>query len=87
MRIAARMLLSIIVVLADSSLAAQKPPPDPVLDWMNQIAEQQLDKRESAIAAIRSVAEAERRKKWVYETLLDILGGLPDYHGPLNARV
>jgi dienelactone hydrolase len=54
---------------------------------MDRIAQQQLDKRESAIAAIHTVAEAEQRKKWVRETLLDILGGLPDYHGPLNARI
>jgi dienelactone hydrolase len=54
---------------------------------MDRIAQQELDKRESAIAAIRTVAEAERRKKWVRETLLDILGGLPNYHGPLNARI
>jgi cephalosporin-C deacetylase-like acetyl esterase len=54
---------------------------------MNRIAQQQLDKRQAAIAAIHTVAEAERRKKWVRETLLDILGGLPDYHGPLNARI
>jgi dienelactone hydrolase len=54
---------------------------------MNRTAQQQLDKREAAIAAIHTVAEAERRKKWVRETLLDILGGLPDYHGPLNARI
>ena len=32
-------------------------------------------------------ANAERRKKYVRETLLEILGGLPDYNGPLNARV
>jgi hypothetical protein len=54
---------------------------------MDRIAQQQLDKRESAIAAIHIVVDAERRKKWVRETLLDILGGLPDYHGPLNARI
>jgi cephalosporin-C deacetylase-like acetyl esterase len=66
---------------------AQQHPPDPFLQWMDRIAQQQLDKRESAIAAIHTVAEAERRKKWVRETLLDLLGGLPDYHGPLNARI
>ena len=54
---------------------------------MNRIAQQQLDRREAGIAAIRTVAQAEQRKKWVRETLLDILGGLPDYHGPLHAKV
>jgi hypothetical protein len=70
-----------------SPLAAQEPIKDPLLRWMNQIAQQQLQRRESAIAEIRTVADAERRKKWVRETLLDILGGLPDYNGPLNPRV
>jgi hypothetical protein len=54
---------------------------------MDRIAQAQLDQRERAIATIHTVAEAEARKKWVRQTLLDILGGLPDYHGPLNARV
>ncbi len=66
---------------------AQQHPPDLFLEWMNRTAQQQLDKREAAVAAIHTVAEAERRKKWVRETLLDILGGLPDYQGPLNARI
>jgi len=54
---------------------------------MDRIAQQQLDERASAIAAIHTIAQAERRKKFVRETLLDMLGGLPDYHGPLNARI
>jgi fermentation-respiration switch protein FrsA (DUF1100 family) len=54
---------------------------------MNQIAQQQLHRRENAIAAIQTVADAERRKELVRETLLDILGDLPDYNGPLNARI
>ena len=54
---------------------------------MNQIAQEQLTQRERVIAAIHTVADAERRKKYVRETLLKILGGLPDYNGPLNARV
>ena len=85
MRLAA-FALSCSIFLGASLAPAQQRPPDPFLQWMDRIAQQQLDKRESAIAAIHTVAEAERRKKWVRESLLDILGGLPDYHGPLNAR-
>ena len=54
---------------------------------MNKIAQLQLQQRESAISEIRTVADAERRKKWVRETLLEIVGGLPDYRGPLNPRI
>lgn len=86
MRIAAITLLCSFF-LGPSLLRAQREPPDPLLQWMDRIAQQELDKRESAISAIRSVADAERRKKLVRGTILDILGGLPDYRGPLNARV
>ncbi len=86
MRIAGLTLLCSIV-LGAPLLRAQKQPPDPFLQWMDRIAQQQLDKRANAIAAIHTVAEAERRKKYVRQTLLDILGGLPDYHGPLHAKI
>jgi len=75
------------IFLATAIVPAQQNPPDPFLQWMDRIAQQQLDKRESAIAAVHTVAEAEARKKWVRETLLDLLGGLPNYHGPLNAKI
>lgn len=54
---------------------------------MDQIAQQQLQKREEVIAKIHSVADAEARKKSVREKIMTIIGGLPDYNGPLNARV
>jgi dienelactone hydrolase len=68
-------------------LSAQQPAPDPLLRWMDQIAQQQLQKRENAIAEIHNVADAERRKEWVRQTLLSVIGGLPDYNGPLNPRI
>ena len=68
-------------------LCAQKPTQDPLLRWMDQIAQQQLQRREDAIAKIRTVADAERRKQSVRETLLSLIGGLPDYNGPLNPRI
>jgi cephalosporin-C deacetylase-like acetyl esterase len=73
--------------LSLSSLSAQGPVQDPFLQWMDRIAQQQLQRRENAIAEIHTVADAERRKKLVRERLLEILGGLPDYNGPLNPRV
>ena len=54
---------------------------------MDQIAQQQLQRREDLIATIRSVADAERRKQSVREKLMAIIGGLPDYSGPLNPRI
>jgi hypothetical protein len=69
--------------------AAQKPAPvpDPLLKWMNEIAQRQLDAREAKIAAIRSADEARERQKYIREKILELIGGLPDYSGPLHATV
>ena len=68
-----------------SMLLAQQQ--DPLLEWMNRQAQQQLDARDRTMAAIRTSVEADRRKAEVRAKLLQILGGLPDYRGPLRARV
>src|SRR6266481_4996328 len=74
---------AILIFLLGASLKAE----DRFLDWMNQIAQQQLDKREAAVKAVQSVDQAEARKRWVRAKILELIGGLPDYNGPLNARV
>ncbi|MCW5978369.1 MAG: acetylxylan esterase [Bryobacteraceae bacterium] len=58
-----------------------------LLRWMDRIAQQQLDRREAEIASIRTVEDAVRRQKQVREKILELIGGLPDYNGPLNAKV
>jgi len=86
MKLTTRALLcSILLFVASSS--AQQTKPDPFLQWMDRIAQEQLDRREKAIARIRTVADAEQRKKLVREKLMRILGGLPDYNGPLRPRI
>jgi dienelactone hydrolase len=67
--------------------APEKQPKDALLQWMDEIAQKQLQKRENAIAEIHSVGAAEQRKQVVREKMLEILGGLPRYQGPLNARI
>ena len=54
---------------------------------MNQIAQRELQQRENAVAEVRTIADAERRKQLVRERILKAMGGLPDYKGPLNARI
>jgi Acetyl xylan esterase (AXE1) len=66
---------------------AQQPAQDPLLAWLDRIAQKQLQRREQAIAEIRTVADAEKRKQWARAKILELIGGLPDYDGPLNARV
>jgi len=73
--------------LIPCSLFAQEAIHDPLLRWMNQIAKRQLQERQRVIDQIHTVAEAEQRKQKVRATLLELLGGLPDYNGPLNAKI
>jgi len=77
----------IIAMLILTGLAAEETSQNPLLTWMNGIAQQQLDQRAEKIRAIRTIAEAQSRKQLVRAALLDDLGGLPDYHGPLHARI
>jgi dienelactone hydrolase len=77
---------SVLAFLSAASLVAQETQPDPFLQWMNRIAQQELQQRERVVDQICTVAEAQRRKQTVREKLLESLGGLPDYKGPLNAR-
>lgn len=60
---------------------------DPLLQWMDKIAQAQLDLRAAAVAKIHNRQEAEDRKNEVRAALLHIIGGLPDRRSPLNARV
>jgi hypothetical protein len=54
---------------------------------MDQIAEQQLQRREATITEIHSVADAEHRKQFVRQKILSLLGGLLDYRSPLTPRI
>ena len=60
---------------------------DSLLRWMDNIAQQQLSDRDAAVAKIRTTAEAQARQAIVRARILELLGGLPNYSGPLNARV
>ncbi|MBI3697008.1 MAG: acetylxylan esterase, partial [Acidobacteria bacterium] len=81
------MQLTRIALLCSISLRPLPAAQDSLLQWMNQMAQQHLTRRESTIAEIHTTADAERRRQWVRAKLLEILGGLPDYRGPLNARI
>ena len=70
-----------------SPLSAQELTQDPLLRWMDQIAQQQLDGWDRGITEIHTITDAESRKRLVHEKLFEILGGLPDYNGPLNVRI
>src|SRR5689334_14576801 len=86
MRLTRKPALLCAALVASPLLSSQQPGRDPLLQWMDGIAQQQLQRRETAIANIRTIADIERRKQSVRQTILSLLGGLPAYDGPLNAR-
>jgi len=79
--------LAVALFLAALVCRPQTPPDDPFLAWMDQIAQRQLDERERTVAAIQTKAGADRRQSMVRAKLSELIGGLPDYSGPLHARV
>ncbi len=57
-----------------------------LVKWMDAIGQKQLDARAEVIASLRTPAQAAERQKAVRAKVLELIGGLPDYEGPLNAR-
>ena len=78
---------SVVGVLAIVMAARAQPPAPPLLKELSAIAARQLKERADAIVAVRGEAAAEARKTEVRRRILSLLGGLPEYRGPLNARV
>lgn len=76
-----------VLLICTLSLATIANGEDRFLQWMDQIAQQQLSAREAGIAKIQTVSEAKARQERVRAKILELLGGLPDYNGPLKARV
>src|SRR5438046_2125739 len=68
--------LATALCLTASVCLPQSPSTDPFLAWLDRIAQQQLDGRERAIAAIRTQADADRRKAMVRAKLTELIGGL-----------
>ncbi len=60
---------------------------DQFLKWMDRIAQEQLSKREAAVAGIQTIGDAQARQQAVRAKILELIGGLPDYSGPLNAKI
>ncbi len=75
-----------LALLAAGSLLAQIEQPTDLTGWLNAKAQALLAQRRATIAAIKTPAEAKARQVWVRGKLLELLKGLPDYKGPLNAR-
>jgi hypothetical protein len=74
---------ALLIALLAAPLAAE----DQLLRWMDRIGQEQLSAREAGIARIQTVEQARARQAAVRAKVLELIGGLPDYEGPLNARV
>lgn len=79
--------IAVAVWVVPTVCLAQSSPPDPFLASLDRIAQQQLDARDRAVTAIRTRADADRRRTIVGAKLNQLIGGLPTYNGPLNARI
>ena len=78
-------LMIVVAVIGAVTLAhAQQSP---LLADLNAIAHEQLRDRAKHVASIHDTAAAQARQKQVRERILSLIGGLPEYRGPLNARV
>jgi dienelactone hydrolase len=76
-----------VCILAVLTLSAQAPRPSPFVAELDALAQRQLKARRQAIEGIKDTAAAQARNAAVRERVLSLIGGLPDYRGPLNARV
>jgi dienelactone hydrolase len=74
-----------LIALAAFALLAPDATSD-LLEWMDRIAQSQLDAREKQVVAITTRNAAEARQREVREKILRTIGPLSDYDGPLNAR-
>ncbi len=80
-------LVVILACLATTpSALSQSIPQDSFLAWMNSIAQQDLHQRAQVVRSIRTIGEAEQRRRFVRQQLLHDLGGFPDHRAPLNAK-
>jgi hypothetical protein len=80
----------VILLVAAAGVSAQKRGTDAetqLLQWLDRQAQEQLHRRAAEIRAVTTLAAAESRKEQVRKKVLGLLGGLPDYSGPLNAKV
>ncbi|MCC6263781.1 MAG: acetylxylan esterase [Bryobacterales bacterium] len=81
-----RLLLVLLACLC-SPLAEAQDSGAALTEWLNSEAQKLLASRDAGIAAIQSTGQAEQRKAAVRDKLLGLIGGLPNYAGPLNAHV
>jgi hypothetical protein len=79
-----RLSASILITVLASTAAAQEQP---FLGWLQRQADSHFATRSTQLAALRTTADLELRKAFLRARTLELIGGLPDYAGPLNATL
>lgn len=88
-----RAMHGLVIAVISASMTAASSAQQPAVSGptyvqvMNQIALPELAHRRATVAAIHTRTQAEARQATVRRTLLRLIGGLPDYKGPLHATV
>ncbi|MCU1235922.1 MAG: hypothetical protein JWP63_3889 [Candidatus Solibacter sp.] len=57
-----------------------------LISYLDGIARTHLEQRRQSIAQIQTSQDADRRKKAVREKILQLIGGLPEHHGPVTVK-
>ena len=57
-----------------------------LIAYLDGLANARLEQRQTVVAALRSSREADARKKTVRETVLRLIGGLPERKGPVAVK-
>ncbi len=66
--------------------SATESPENQLTRYLDNIARTELGQRAARMAAITTREQAVRRQQQVREKIRELVGGLPNYHGPLNTR-
>lgn len=80
-------IVCLVLLCAAAACAADVDASQQLLRWMDGMAQKYLDQRASVIKAVRTREQAVARQQAVREKVLTLMGGLPDYNGPLHAKV
>jgi cephalosporin-C deacetylase-like acetyl esterase len=65
---------------------ATESPRSQLTAYLNAIGRNQLQQRNAKINAIKTREDIAQRQQTVRQQILALIGGLPNYHGPLNTR-
>lgn len=80
--------IALLIAISALSLEAQITEPEAqLLHWLDRIAQTQLNRRNAEIEQVNTAEAAKRRQEYVRKKIIELIGGLPDYSGPLNAKV